>query len=98
MHDDFSALDLLSMGGFRLSSLPPERAGKKKRFIRNRRPAVVSAKRGLTAILPMLGARMQRFGKGSRLQGWPVALSWPTREFTTPDLMQDTLERPSPRA
>ncbi len=60
MHDDFSALDLLSMGGFRLSSSPKEAAsGKKKRFVRHHRATGRIAKRGLTALLPMLGAKMR---------------------------------------
>ncbi|MDR3438776.1 hypothetical protein [Telmatospirillum sp.] len=95
MHDDFSALDLLSMGGFRLSSSPKEIVvGKKKRFAGKHRSSGIGAKRGLTALFPILGAKMRHRGK-SRLQGWPIALSWPTKEFTTPDLWVDSLDRPA---
>jgi hypothetical protein len=95
MHDDFSALDLLSIGGFRLSSAPvllPVR--KKKRFVGHRHKSNSLAKRGLTAFLPLLGGKIGRPGYFRVLQGWPIALSWPTKEFTTPDLSVDLPDRP----
>jgi hypothetical protein len=97
MHDDFSALDLLSMGGFRLSPVPPEvTVGKKRRFVMKRRTAATNpAKRGLAAIFPMFGVKMRRPATLRALQGWPVALSWPTKEFTTPDLEGDPLDHSS---
>ena len=49
MQDDFSALDLLSIGGFRLSSVPPEGpARKKKRFVGHRHKKHISGKRGIS--------------------------------------------------
>jgi len=109
MHDDFSALDLLSMGGFRLSSAPATAgAGKRKRLGGKRHigrggmekravmwVAKTGVKRGLTAFLPMLGVKKQPFGKLGSFQGWPVALSWPTKEFTTPDLWVEGTDRPA---
>lgn len=93
MHDDFSALDLLSIGGFRLSSAPLPAVGKKKRFVRNRRKPAAHVKRGFTAFLPLLGGKLRRPSYFRMLQGWPVSLSWPTKEFTTPDLSVDLPER-----
>lgn len=90
MDDDFSALDLLSIGGFRLSSgsteVPPP---KRKRFVRGRHQPRTPAKRAITALLPLFGGKIRKQGQFRSLQGWPVPLSWPTREFTTPDLWVD---------
>lgn len=95
MDDDFSALDLLSIGGFRLSSGPVEKSTRKKRrFIPHRRKPNAAAKRAITALLPLFGGKMRRPGGLRSLQGWPVPLSWPTKEFTTPDLWGDQGDRP----
>ncbi len=97
MHDDFSALDLLSIGGFRLSSAPMEvPVRKKKRFVGSRRKSQTHAKRGFTAFLPLLGGRIGRAPYFRMMQGWPVALSWPSKEFTTPDLSVDLPDRSAP--
>jgi hypothetical protein len=83
MHDDFSALDVLSCGGFRWSSrpLPPTRQRVKKAlFSLRRRTSKPAVKRRFTALLPMLAAKMRRPEGRRGLQGWPVALSWPTRD------------------
>jgi hypothetical protein len=96
MQDDFSALDLLSIGGFRLSSVPPEGpARKKKRFVGHRHKKHISGKRGISAFLPMLGGKIRRSVPFGGLEGWPMALSWPTKEFTMPDLSVDSLDRPA---
>jgi hypothetical protein len=96
MHDDFSALDLLSVGGFRLSSAPIEApARKRKRFVGNRRKPNAPVKRGFAAFFPLLGGKMRRPGPFRGFQGWPIALSWPTKEFVTPDLSVDPLDRPA---
>lgn len=98
MHDDFSALDLLSIGGFRLSPAPlPPTDNDKRRFVGRHRRPTAHAKRGLADFLPLFK------GKGKRarpshvraLRGWPVSLSWPTKEFTLPDLSVDLPERPA---
>jgi hypothetical protein len=95
MHDDFSALDLLSIGGFRLSSAPLEApVRKRKRFVGNRRKSNAQAKHRFTAFLPLLGGKIRRPGPFRGFQGWPIALSWPTKEFTTPDLTVDALDHP----
>jgi hypothetical protein len=96
MQDDFSALDLLSIGGFRLSSVPPMApVRKKKRFVGHRHKSNASGKRGFAAFLPLLGGKIRRPGAFGGLQGWPMALSWPTKEFATPDLSVDSLDRPA---
>lgn len=95
MDDDFSALDLLSIGGFRLSSapLPATEHKKKKRFVDKRRKAKGHAKRGFAAFLPLLGGKMRRPAYFRVLEGWPITLSWPTKEFTMPDLSVDLPDR-----
>jgi hypothetical protein len=86
MLDDFSALDLLSIGGFRLSSSPLEPSIGKRRLTRRRLETGTSAKRRLASLLPMLG---RKFGRKAdpqyNLQGWPVALSWPTKTVAPVD-------------
>ncbi len=80
MRDDFGALDFLSAGNFRWSSVTPPPAPVKKRLFGfpRRRPAG-AGKRRLMALLPRFtkGAAARRTAAG--LQGWPVALSWPSR-------------------
>ncbi|PKU21925.1 hypothetical protein [Telmatospirillum siberiense] len=93
MQDDFSALDLLSIGGFRLSSAPLPPVEKKKRFVGYRHKPKAHAKRGLASFLPLLGRKLRRPSHFRVLEGWPVSLSWPTKEFSTPDLSVDLPER-----
>ncbi len=96
MHDDFSALDLLSIGGFRLSSAPLQTPShKKKRFVGSRRKSNGHVKRGFAAFLPLLGGKMRRPAYFRVLEGWPIILSWPTKEFTMPDLSVDLPDRPA---
>jgi hypothetical protein len=95
MQDDFSALDLLSIGGFRLSSVPPQGpVRKKKRFVGHRHKSNVAGKRGFSSFFPLFGGKIRRSAPFGRLQGWPMSLSWPTKEFDTPDLGIDYLDRP----
>ena len=85
VNDDFSALDFLTVGGFRLSSSPADlqRPAKKKRFAGLHRKHKAPAKRRLTELLPMLGRKLvmpMASKTASKLGGWPVALSWPRQE------------------
>lgn len=83
VNDDFSALDFLSAGGFRMTSgssdiqLPT----KKKRFALHRKPKA-PAKRRLAALLPLLGRKRTKNAAAiaAVMRGWPVPLSWPRPE------------------
>jgi hypothetical protein len=89
MHDDFSALDLLSCGGFRLSAAPAEApTGKKRHFLQNRKPTS-TGKRRLAFLLPLLGGKIRRRVDARNLQGWPVPLSWPTKDIASRDTWMD---------
>jgi hypothetical protein len=78
MRDDFSALDLLSAGGFHWSSDGKKLPKKKKLFAFPRRKPRAQAKRlPLTEFLPMLAAKVKQPGAKRLLRGWPVTLSWP---------------------
>lgn len=94
MLDDFSALDLLSIGGFRLSSGPVEAPPPKKKRFGDRRKSKTGAKRRLVALLPLIGSKIDRPGGFRGLAGWPVPLSWPTKEVVHPDLWVDQNDRP----
>jgi len=100
VNDDFGALDLLSMGGFKLSSSPFEVPGKKKKKkkgkrTKNRHTPAVAAKRGLAEFLPLIGGKLRRDNKQRNLQGWPVPLSWPTdADVANVDLWGDHGSRP----
>jgi len=84
VNDDFSALDFLSAGGFRLTSIGEhQRPAKKKRFGLRTKPKA-PAKRRLADLLPLLGRKLvkpmtPKTGQ-SKLNGWGVALSWPRSE------------------
>ncbi|HVI52530.1 MAG TPA: hypothetical protein VM661_15070 [Candidatus Sulfotelmatobacter sp.] len=80
VNDDFSALDFLSAGGFRMTSGPSDvqYQPKKKRFAL-RRKAKGAGKRRLTELLPLLGRKAAKTDAGV-MSGWPVALSWPSPE------------------
>ena len=87
MKDDFSALDFLSIGGFRMSSTPshPVKSKPPKIFGFGRRQpkGKRGIKRGLTLLLPFLAGKV---GRGQdKLQGWPMALSWPQRDIPSHD-------------
>ncbi len=96
MQDDFAALDLLSIDAFGPSSAAVA-GGKKKGFGGKGRKAAkaAKAKRGLTALLPVLAVKAPSPSQLQALQGWPVTLSWPTREFTLPDLWANRLDGPA---
>ena len=100
VNDDFGALDLLSMGGFKLCSssveMPLKKKKKKGKRTKNRHQPVIAAKRGLAEILPMIGGKLRRAGKQRNLQGWPVPLSWPTdaEAASVVDLWADHGSRP----
>jgi hypothetical protein len=93
VNDDFGALDLLSMGGFKLCSTPfeaPRKKKKKGKRTKNRHQPAIAAKRGLAEILPLIGGKLRRPRKQNGLQGWPVSLSWPTEaEVASVDLWSD---------
>lgn len=90
MMDDFSALDLLSMGGFKLSPTPIKPKGPKLRFLGKRRKPQAAAKRRLAQFLPLIGRKFHLDGKTRwDLQGWPVALSWPSKEIAQVDPWAD---------
>ena len=90
MKDDFSALDLLSIDGFRLSPEPlkKKKKGKKAKKAKKKEQRAlllskpdalkVPTRRRLAALLPLLGRRfIHRDLLRQSLQGWPVSLSWP---------------------
>jgi len=86
MLDDFSALDLLSIGGFRLSATPLEPSIGNRRLARRGLKTGSSTKRRLASFLPMLGRKFARkIEPQYNLQGWPVALSWPTKTVAPVD-------------
>lgn len=91
VNDDFSALDFLSAGGFRLTSLPSEapRPVKKKRFTLRRKPKP-PAKRRLSELLPLLGRKLV---KPAGMSGWGVALSWPRSEIRDLPVWDETADR-----
>ncbi len=80
MQDEFSALDFLSIGGFRLSSVPPEppKSKPQRKFAVGSRKPKGGAKRGLARLFPFLAGRVSR--RQRKLQGWPVPLSWPRHD------------------
>ena len=93
--DDFSALDLLSIGGFRLSSSPLEPSIGKRRLTRRSLKTGEAAKRRLASFLPMLGRKFARkIEPKYNLQGWPVALSWPTKTVAPVDPWADGANHP----
>jgi hypothetical protein len=97
VNDDFSALDLLSIGGYRLSSTPKDLvvSPKKKRFGGRRRPQAAAAKRGFAQILPMIGRKLARPASPRHFQGWSMRLSWaPGIQATRLDLWKDQDGRP----
>jgi hypothetical protein len=94
MLDDFSALDLLSIGGFRLSSGPIEVPPTKKKRFGSRRKSKSGAKRRLVSFLPLIGSKIYRPGGFRGLAGWPITLSWPTKEVVYPELWSDQNDRP----
>ena len=91
MKDDFSALDLLSIGGFRISSGPVEPVAAKPKskfgFGRRQPKGKRGFKRGLTGgltlLLPFLAGKVGR--RRDKLQGWPVTLSWPQGDVPNHD-------------
>ena len=87
MHDDdFSALDLLSCGGFRLSAgLAETPVPQKKRFF-DRRPRRSGSKGRLASLLPLISRKLPRSNSSKGLKGWPIALSWPTKEVISQEL------------
>lgn len=102
MKDDFSALDLLSIDGFRLSSLPTDtvkkkKKGKKAKKARKKAEEAALAlarkthptapkRRRLASLLPLLGRRIHSHPPAAALRGWPVPLSWPTKAARKPTL------------
>ena len=97
VNDDFSALDFLSVGGFRLSSCPAviQRPAKKKRFALRRKPNA-PAKRRLTELLPLLGRKLvQPMAQKvpSKMAGWSMALSWPRAETRVMPNWDEAAER-----
>ena len=86
MRDDFSALDLLSIGGFRLSAPVWEPVGDHTPRLPTRRRSPSPAARRLAALLPMIGRKFRLQTAPSRsLQGWPVTLSWPAKDHVPVD-------------
>jgi len=67
VHDDFCALDLLSIEAFGL--YPAVKAKRKQAKL---------AKRRLASLLPLLGRKAKKAPEAG-LQGWAVPLSWPSR-------------------
>ena len=94
VNDDFSALDFLSVGGFRLSSCPAviQRPAKKKRFVLRRKPSV-PAKRRLAELLPLLGRKLVQPMTSPKLGGWSMALSWPRAETRVMPNWDEAAER-----
>jgi hypothetical protein len=82
MRDDFVALDFLSAGSFRWSPRAKQDAKPRKRsFAFPRRRIAACVQRPLAALLPTAAGRMavkRQFRPA--LQGWAVALSWPSLE------------------
>jgi len=63
VRDDLSALDLLSMGGFRVTP-PGQLNSRGPRWRRWRRRPKPAGKRPLVALLPMIARKLRQRGKG----------------------------------
>jgi len=66
VRDDLGALDLLSMGGFRVTSPPPPRVPRWRRWRRRAKPA---GKRPLVALLPAIARKLRHRGRGHGASG-----------------------------
>ncbi len=93
MRDDFSALDFLSCGGFRLSPPKPPRKAKRKFTLPRPCRAKTADKRGLGSLLPFLASKVQPPTKPGLFEGWPVPLSWPRVESTSNDFWWEQADR-----
>jgi hypothetical protein len=98
MLDDFNALDLLSMGGFKLSPPPKDdvdldKVGKKrfgKLHLGKHGVPGRQGKRRFSEFLPLIGRKLHLpVARKRSLQGWPVTLSWPAKEAAVFDPWRD---------
>ena len=96
MLDDFSALDFLSVEGFNLATVPADttRRKKKRSSLKDHKAvAGLVPKDHFILLFPLLGnhlrSKKKKKQKKQALQGWPVSLSWPTKETVPVDLWGD---------